>query len=150
MNIFTTAYAYNSVALNSTTAPIFQNTTDPGDLVLLIISVFVLVSGVLSIMFILWWGLLMILSGWKEDKIKPALNTIRYAILWIIITVITIFLFPILWRLLWIDVEKYAKPQRIFEKIEELWNNIFWSGNNSVIITNSRNDELPSDFTTDL
>ena len=92
----------------------------------------------------------MILSGWKEDKIKPALNTIRYAILWIIITVITIFLFPILWRLLWIDVEKYAKPQRIFEKIEELWNNIFWSGNNSVIITNSRNDELPSDFTTDL
>ena len=54
MNIFTTTYAYNSVALNSTTAPIFQNTTDPGDLVLLIISVFVLVSGVLSIMFILY------------------------------------------------------------------------------------------------
>ena len=143
INFYEQAFAAN-------TSPLLSSTTDPWDIVLLVISIFVLVAWVASILFILWWGLLMILSWWKEDKITPALNTIRYAIFWVIVTVATIFLFPILGRILGIDVDKYAKPSRIFEKIEELWNNIFWSWNNSVIITNSRNDELPSDFTTDL
>ena len=106
---------------------IFANTNNPGEIILLIISIFVLVSWVLSIIFILRWWLLMILSWWKEEKITPALNTIRYAILWVIVTVATIFLFPILWWLLWLDVEQYAKPKRIFEKIEEIWGKIFWT-----------------------
>lgn len=128
-------------------SPIFSNTTDPWDIVLLVISIFVLVSWVLSILFILWWGLLMILSWWKEEKITPALNTIRYAILWVIITVITIFIFPILWRILGIDVEKYAKPQRIFEKIDEIWNNIFWWWSHySTNYWTSNIDKLPDDF----
>lgn len=128
-------------------SPIFSNTTDPWDIVLLVISIFVLVSWVLSILFILWWGLLMILSWWKEEKITPALNTIRYAILWVIITVITIFIFPILWRILGIDVEKYAKPQRIFEKIDEIWNNIFWWwAHYSTNYWTSNIDKLPDDF----
>lgn len=140
MNFIEVTYA-------TSTSPILSNTTDPGDIVLLVISIFVLVSGVLSIVFILWWGLLMILSWWKEEKITPALNTIRYAILWVIITVLTIFLFPILGKLLWIDVEKYAKPQRIFQKIEELWNNVFWNKNTYSVNSSSSNlDELPSDF----
>jgi hypothetical protein len=36
------------------------------------------------------------------------------------VTVATIFLFPILGRILGIDVDKYAKPSRIFEKIDEI------------------------------
>ncbi|PZM80201.1 hypothetical protein DLH72_05155 [Candidatus Gracilibacteria bacterium] len=128
-------------------SPIFSNTTDPGDIVLLVISIFVLVSGVLSILFILWGGLLMILSGGKEEKITPALNTIRYAILGVIITVITIFIFPILGRILGIDVEKYAKPQRIFEKIDEIGNNIFGGGSHySTNYGTSNIDKLPDDF----
>lgn len=143
MNFYEVTFA--SVATN--TSPILSNTNDPWDIVLLVISIFVLVSWVLSILFILWWGLLMILSWWKEEKITPALNTIRYAILWVIITVITIFLFPIFWRLLWIDVEKYAQPKRIFEKIEELWNKVFWWWNNSIIIKWWTDmDKLPDDF----
>lgn len=135
-----------------TQSPILSNTAEPGDIVLLIISIFVLVSWVLSILFILWWGLLMILSGWKEEKITPALNTIRYAILWVIITVITIFLFPILGKLLGLDVEKYAKPERIFQKIEELWNNVFGKTNNTNEIINwsTNMDKLPDDFASEL
>lgn len=118
------------------------------DLVLLIISLFVLIAWVLSIVFILWWGVLLILSGWKEDKIKPAINTIRYAILGIIITVITIFIFPILGKLLWLDVDKYAQPKRIFEKIEEIWTKVFWwsSSSNTNLEAIDQNDTLPSDF----
>lgn len=119
------------------------------DFVLLIISVFVLTSWILSILFVLYWGLLLILSWWKEDKIKPAINTIRYAIFWLIITVASIFLFPILWNLLWIDVEKYAKPSRILEKIEQIWNNIFWVTNETYGISDIEGaslDNIPTDF----
>ena len=136
------------VTFASTQSPILSSTTEPWDIVLLVISIFVLVSWVLSILFILWWGLLMILSWWKEDKIAPALNTIRYAILGVIVTVVTIFLFPILGRLLWLDVEKYAKPSRIFEKIEELWSNVFWSWTSSYKVNSWSSDinTLPDNF----
>ena len=60
---------------------------DFGDFVLLAISLFVLASGIFSVVFILWGGLLLILSGGKDEKIKPAINTIRYAIIGIIMTV---------------------------------------------------------------
>ena len=140
INFYEQAFAAN-------TSPLLSSTTDPCDIVLLVISIFVLVAWVASILFILWWGLLMILSWWKEDKITPALNTIRYAIFWVIVTVATIFLFPILGRILGIDVDKYAKPSRIFEKIDEIWNKIFWSNSSSYnSISNVPEWELPDDY----
>jgi hypothetical protein len=115
------------------------------EFVLIAISIFVLAAWIFSIIFILWWGLLLILSWGKDDKIKPAINTIRYAVIGIVVTVITIFAFPILWKLLWIDVEKYAKPVRIFEKIEEIWNIVF--GNESSNIWNPSDiNDFPADF----
>ena len=140
INFYEQAFAAN-------TSPLLSSTTDPWDIVLLVISIFVLVAWVAPILFILWWGLLMILSWWKEDKITPALNTIRYAIFWVIVTVATIFLFPILGRILGIDVDKYAKPSRIFEKIDEIWNKIFWSNSSSYnSISNVPEWELPDDY----
>ncbi len=130
-------------------SPLFSNNMEFWDFVLLVISVFVLAAWILSIVFVLYWGLLLILSWWKEDKIKPAINTIRYAIFGLIITVASIFLFPILGKLLWIDVEKYAKPTRILEKIEQIWNNIFWATNSTYWTTNiktSENWDIPADF----
>lgn len=121
---------------------------DFGEFILLAISLFVLISGIFSIIFILRWGLLLILSGGKDDKIKPAINTIRYAIIGIVVTVLTIFLFPFFGNLLGLDVEKYAQPKRIFEKIEEIGNRIFGQGDFGT--TNGEDidsiDEFPSDF----
>ena len=125
---------------------IFEWNIDFGEFILLAISLFVLAAGVLSILFILWWGLLLILSGGKDDKIKPAINTIRYAIIGVIVTVLTIFLFPILGRLLGLDVEKYAQPKRIFEKIEEIWNSIFGTTPASSGSSWDFTDDFPDDF----
>ena len=97
----------------------------PADLVLTVMSIFILISGILSIIFILWWGLLLILSGWKADKIKPAINTIRYAVIWIIVTVLSIFVFPILGWLLGIDTDTYASPWVIIDKSKEIGQCIF-------------------------
>ncbi len=126
---------------------IFGPTMNFGDFVLLAISVFVLASWIFSIVFILWWGLLLILSGGKDDKIKPAINTIRYAVIGIVVTVLTIFIFPILGRLLWLDVEKYAEPKRIFEKIEDIWNKVFGNTSSPWFDSNIDTiDNFPSDF----
>lgn len=138
--IFETAYA-----LGETTS-IFWTSITFWDFILLAISIFVLFSWVFSIVFILWWGLLLILSGGKDDKIKPAINTIRYAVIGIVVTVLTIFLFPILWRLLWLDVEQYAQPKRIFEKIQEIWNKVFWVQWGSSSTDYNNLDSFPSDF----
>lgn len=137
--IFETVNAYNE------STALLWPAMDFWEFILLGISLFVLASWIFSIIFILWWGLLLILSGWKDDKIKPAINTIRYAVIWIIVTVITIFVFPILGRLPWLDVEKYAEPKRIFEKIEDIWNKIFW--NTTTYNSDINNiDDFPSDF----
>ena len=138
--IYETTYALNE------SSSIFGASMNFGDFILLSISLFVLASGVFSIVFILWWGLLLILSWGKDDKIKPAINTIRYAVIGIIITVLTIFIFPILGRLLWLDVEKYAEPKRIFEKIEEIWNKVFGNNTNTFNWTIDDIDDFPSDF----
>ncbi len=128
-------------------SPLFWEAMAFGDFILLSISLFVLFAGILSIVFVLWWGLLLILSGGKDDKIKPAINTIRYAIIGVIVTVLSIFLFPILWRLLWLDVNKYAKPDRIFEKIEQIWNTIFeWNDVSAPWLEYDDVDSIGSDF----
>lgn len=141
--LFTTVYAV------SETGSIFESQMDFWEFILLIISIFVLAAGMLSILFILWGGLLLILSGGKDDKIKPAINTIRFAVIGVVVTVMTIFLFPVFGRLLWLDVEKYAKPQRIFEKIEQIGDKIFWgsSSTSSVSTEDPQSlDDFPADF----
>lgn len=146
--LYETAHAIEQVGSNNV-GSIFQSQMDFGELILLVISLFVLAAGLLSILFILWWGLLLILSGGKDDKIKPAINTIRYAVIGVVVTVLTIFLFPVFWRLLWLDVEQYAKPQRIFEKIEEIGDKIFvwgWSSSNSSSWWAESLDDFPADF----
>ena len=112
----------NAIAGSCQLFPVWMT---PWDLVLTVMSLFILLSGLLSIIFILWWGLLLILSGGKDDKIKPAINTIRYAVIWIIVTVLSIFVFPILWGLLWIDTESYASPWAIINKSKYIWQCIF-------------------------
>jgi len=143
--LYSTTYAVNQAG------SIFEPQMDFWEFILLAISLFVLTAGLLSILFILWWGLLLILSGGKDDKIKPAINTIRFAVIWVVVTVLTIFLFPVFGWLLGLDVEKYAKPQRIFEKIEEIWNKVFWttSSTRSTQYDSSSPDSLddfPADF----
>ena len=130
------------------TGSLFEWKLDFGEFILLAISLFVLAAGLLSILFILWWGLLLILSGGKDDKIKPAINTIRFAVIGMVVTVLTIFLFPVFGRLLGLDVEKYAKPQRIFEKIEEIGDKIFGTSSTTNYNTSDPNslDDFPADF----
>jgi len=136
----------NPLLQNWTACQIFPEWMTFWDFVLTIISLFILISGILSIVFILWWGLLLILSGWKDDKIKPAINTIRYAVIWLIITVVSIFVFPILGWLLWIDTKQYASPWAIIEKSKYIGQCVFHQTDNTYW-TDVSNDWWDVDFT---
>lgn len=134
---------------SQTSWTLFNSRMDFGDFILFAISIIVLFAWIFSIMYILWWGVLLILSGWKDDKIKPAINSIRYALIWLWVIVISIFVFPKLAGLLGLDVTKYSSPDKIFREIKVLWDKIFWTNSSSSNIDlGSWNSDwtLPSDF----
>ncbi len=127
----------------ATTSIFWWNTMDLWEFLLLTISILILFASVTTVLFILRGWVLVILSWWKDDKIKPAINTIRYAFFGLVVMVATIFLFPILARLLGLDVQKYAEPKAIFSKIEEIWKKIFWISNSNVnSIDNFQEDDF--------
>lgn len=97
------------------------------------------------IVIIIFWGaiyafiyaiFLFIFSKWDENKIKKAWNSIRYAILWIILMIFLLFVFPIIFKKLHIPGYKIYTAENIFKKatfiikkffkeVEKSWNSNF-------------------------
>ncbi len=67
----------------------------------------------------------MIISGGKEEKIKPAVNFIRHAAIGIIFLFGVLYVFPILMDLIGIPYGEYAKPSAVFATISEIFDLIF-------------------------
>lgn len=132
-----------------TTNSLFSSRMDIWDFLLFTIAIIVLFAWIFSILYILWGGVLLILSGWKDDKIKPAINSIRYALIWLWVIVLSIFIFPKIAWLLGLDVTKYSSPDKIFREIKVLWDKIFWTKSswNIDVEWNIKDvNSLPSDF----
>lgn len=126
---------------------LFSSKMEIWDFLLFAISIIVLFAWIFSILYILWWGVLLILSWWKDDKIKPAINSIRYALIWLAVMVLSIFIFPKIAWLLWLDVSKYSSPEKIFKEIKTLWDKIFSTKSSSINSSDIKNtDTLPNDF----
>ncbi len=109
------------------------------------ISLVVLVAGLAAILFIIWGGLMLILSGWKDEKVKPAINSIRYAVIGIVVIVISIFVAPKAAEMLGLGNHDYLSPNSIFETIKVLTNRIF-GGGDTIYSEWSGNDTVPVNF----
>lgn len=70
---------------------------------------------------------MLILSGGKDEKVKPAINSIRYAVIWIIVIVIAIFVAPKVSEMLGLGQHDYLSPKSVFDTIKMLMNRIFWT-----------------------
>jgi len=68
---------------------------------------------------------MLILSGGKDEKVKPAINSIRYAVIWIIVIVIAIFVAPKVSEMLGLGQHDYLSPKSIFDTIKVLMSRIF-------------------------
>jgi len=60
------------------------------DLVNLAVAIAIMLAGTLSVFYIFVGGISFILSGGQEEKIKQAVHTIRYAIIGLIVTILSV------------------------------------------------------------
>jgi hypothetical protein len=91
---------------------------------------------------------MLILSGGKEDKVKPATNSIRYSVVGLIVIIISLFVAPKVGDLLGLNVSKYVSPQVVFSTIKDLSNKLFGAKDDINFDNSSVGDSsgLPSDF----
>jgi hypothetical protein len=133
------------ISTASAASPIIDTSVSywASDILRVAISLIVLVAGLCAILFIVWWGLMLILSGWKDEKVKPAINSIRYAVIWIIVIVIAIFVAPKISEMLWLGQHDYLSPKSIFDTIKVLMSRIFGSSDSWIT---GWSDTIPTDF----
>jgi len=77
-------------------------------------------AGLLSVIFIFVGGISFILSGGQEEKIKQAVSTIRYAIIGLIITVLSVVIVGAVGKIIGLDIIKYINFSDIVENISTL------------------------------
>lgn len=116
------------------------------DIVRVAIALVVLFSWMLAVFFFIWGWVMLILSWWKEDKTKPAINSIRYSIVWLIVIILAIFISPKIGDMLWLNVSKYVSPDAIFLTIKDLSNKFFGSKDDIQIDWSSSGDQIDADF----
>ena len=117
------------------------------DVVRIGIALIILFAGILSIVFIVWGGFLMIVSGGNEEKIKPAVNHIRHAIIGVIFLVATLFMFPTLMDLMGVPYGDYLRPRAVLETIGGLSDTLFGTTIQTGDFSDTPTDSLTPDFT---
>ena len=144
MTLLDTAYAFTSSDAPQATV---TASYDISDVIRTVVAIIVLGSGILCVFYILWGGVMLILSGGKEDKIKPAISGIRFSVIGLLIIVLALFVLPKAGDLLGLHVSQYISPEVEFRTIKELAGKIF-GGSDSVpeLLDSTGKPVLPSDF----
>lgn len=108
----------------------------------------IVASGIIAIGYSIWWGLLLITSGWNEEKVKPAVNYIRHAIFGIVVLLVIIFVAPVIARIIGLDFPDALRPNSIFSTMREVSLHFFgWSTTNTDVMTDPTTGTVGTDFT---
>lgn len=90
------------------------------------IAILLLVAILLTIVFVLWWGFLLVISGWDEQKVSPAINMIRYSVMGLIIIIVIILATPSVSRAIWFaSVWEKFSPTNIFRTMKCVSDRVF-------------------------
>lgn len=90
------------------------------DLMNLGVAIAIILAATLSVFYIFFGGISFILSGGQEDKIKQAVHTIRYAIIGLIVTIMSVTIIKILGLVFGFDLLSLIT----WDRISELMNNL--------------------------
>lgn len=82
-----------------------------------------IVAAALSAVFIFIGGVSFILSGGNEEKIKSAVNTIRYAIIGLIVTILSFTFVMIIGRMFGLNLMDYISYEQIRSSINNIVSN---------------------------
>lgn len=88
----------------------------------------ILLAGLMSVVFIIIGGFSFILSGGAEDKIKQAVGTIRYAIIGLIITILSVVIVQAIGQFIGLNVVKYLDLGEIFQNVQSVGDNFRGNG----------------------
>jgi Type IV secretion system pilin len=122
------------------------DTIEFSDIIRYAIALIVIFAALAAILYTIWGGFLMILSGGAEEKVKWAVNHIRHALIGIGFIILVLFIFPVLMNLIGLPYGEYAKPSSVFQTIGELSDRIFGLDIGSSMIVPSSDSTLPSWF----
>ena len=83
----------------------------------------IIIAGFLSVIFIFFGGISFILSGGDDGKIKQAVATIRYAIIGLIVTLLSVVIVGFIGNALGLNVIEYINLGEIFDLISNVTTN---------------------------
>ena len=138
-----TPYALSAVQPTLSVANNYQLS----DVIRTAVAVVVLGSGMLCVFYILWGGVMLILSGGKEEKIKPAISGIRFSVIGLIVIIIALFVLPRIGDLLNLRVSQYISPSAIFATVKIIAGRLFGTNDEAALgVSADGKPVLPSDF----
>jgi len=88
-----------------------------------------IIAGILSVIFIFYGGISFILSGGQEEKIKQAVSTIRYAIIGLIVTILSVIIVNAVGRFIGLNTIDYLSSNEIIHVIQQISDDIRGGGN---------------------
>ncbi|MBP6981405.1 hypothetical protein KBB25_01370 [Candidatus Gracilibacteria bacterium] len=119
-----------------------------GNMITTGVAIVVLVAVLCAVLFIVWGGVMLILSGGKDEKVKPAINSIRYSVIGLIVIVIALFIAPKIVEFMGLgNLNQYLSPDVIFTSIKNIANSIF--NGNSVSDFSSGSGVTPNSINAD-
>jgi hypothetical protein len=98
------------------------------DLINLGVAIAIIMAGGLSVFYIFVGGISFILSGGQEDKIRQAIHTIRYAIIGLIVTILSVTIIKIVGFIFGFDLLSVISWDRITFLMSQLIDRIVGSG----------------------
>ena len=110
------------------------------------IALTVIFAALAAILYTIWGGFLIILSGGKEEKVKSAVNHIRHALIGIVFIIVVLYIFPLLMELIGLPYGEYARPSAVFQTIAEISDRIFGIDVGSNTIVPGSDSALPAGF----
>jgi hypothetical protein len=90
------------------------------------IAILLLIAILLTILFVLWWGFLLVISGGDEHKVHPAINMIRYSVIGLLLIIVVILVTPAVSRSIGFESiwEKFS-PGNIFQTMKCVSDRVF-------------------------
>src|SRR3990172_8958764 len=98
----------------------FTSSDDFSGLINQLIAYAFLAAGILSVAFIFWGGIKLILSGGEDEKIKSAIGTIRHSIIGLLVTIFSFAAVAFIGGVFGLDLVGYISVEKIWEFIADL------------------------------
>lgn len=102
------------------------------DILNLGVAIAIITAATLSVFYIFFGGISFILSGGQEDKIKQAVHTIRYAIIGLIVTILSVTIIKILGLIFGFDLLSLITWDRISLLMNDVIDKIATGGSSNL------------------